>query len=103
MISKFKSFFPNVKIPLTLEMYDYYINLGYKCFIIDDYFHISTLAEVRDRITNVVNPKCFSIEDVKYILSIDCDTIKKFIHKVNIYISQKYYNGLDYYFLDDYS
>lgn len=102
-MAKFRELFPNVKIPITITLYNYYMDLGLNCFVIDEYFHVSSVSESKDRLTNVVKPKMFSIKDIKYILSIDCDTIGKFIHKVNIYISQKYYNESAYYFLDDYS
>lgn len=99
-MAKFRELYPNVKIPLTEEMFHYYIDLGFTCFIIDEYFHISNFAICNNGIVSFVKPKMFNIDDIRYILSINCNTHREFKFLVDYYVDEKYYNEEVFSFLN---
>ena len=74
----------NFKVPLSENMLDYYISLGYKCFTISKR---KTLGLININNKNNFYLKCLDIEDLKFIFKIKPGVA---FDTINYYLSKKY-------------
>lgn len=75
----------NLKVPLSENMLDYYLLLGYKCFTVSKSKNIGLI-----NINNKYNfhLKCLDMEDIKYILKVSNKSVS--IDFINQYLNKKY-------------